>query len=476
MLHPTPGISPDSGIHMVLDRLKLAEPVVLFADDEQYYNGKRHNVMPKVKDIVADLPSLHTVVVCSAGSPADHSNNIKPANGRLYSFKDFTQLKPATLPTHFEQLPPDQPVYILYSSGTTGAPKAIVHGAIGTLIQHKKEHVLHCSIVPGARLFYFTTCTWMMWHWLISGLASGATLILYDGSPLRYRASDPSDDSVADDLAMPRLIDELSIEHFGTSAKYLSVLEQKSAMPKSSGIPLNTLKAVYNTASPLGPSTFRYVYRAFGPDINLGSITGGTDIISLFGAACPLVPVHAGEVQAPGLGMSIRAWTDDGKDITDTGEPGDLVCTRSFPCQPVAFWGPTGPAKYKSSYFERFPGVWHHGDFVQFNAATGGLVMLGRSDGVLNPAGVRFGSAEIYNVILKQFPNQIADGLCIGRKRAKDSDEMVVLFVKMAEDQTFTQELAKDMQVAIRKELSPRHVPGIVDECPDIPVTVNGKK
>lgn len=470
------GISPDSGTHMVLDRLKLAEPVVLFTDDQQYYNGKRHNVMSKVKDIVSQLPSLHTIVITPTVREGNQSDNIELANGKVYHFSDFTKLAPAASPMHFEQLPPDQPVYILYSSGTTGAPKAIVHGAIGTLIQHKKEHVLHCSIVPGARLFYFTTCTWMMWHWLVSGLASGATLILYDGSPMRYRGASPSADSVADDLAMPRLIDELGINHFGTSAKYLSVLEQKSAFPKPAGLSLSTLQAVYNTASPLGPSTFRYVYRAFGPDINLASITGGTDIISLFGAGSPLVPVYAGEVQAPGLGMSIRAWDESGTDITATGAPGDLVCTRAFPCQPVAFWGPGGAEKYRSSYFTRFPGVWHHGDFVQFNPRTTGLVMLGRSDGVLNPAGVRFGSAEIYNVVLSRFPDRVADALCVGRRRQKDDDETVVLFVKMAEGDKWDEKLVRDIKISIRSELSARHVPGIVDECPDIPVTVNGKK
>ena len=213
---------------------------------------------------------------------------------------------------------------------------------------------------------------------------------------MRYRQSDTA--SANDDLAMARLIDELQIQHFGTSAKYLSVLEQKNVMPKNQGVTLNSLKAIYNTASPLAPSTFRYVYKAFGPDINLGSITGGTDIISLFGAACPIVPVHAGEVQAPGLGMAIRSYTEDGKDVTKEGSEGDLVCVKAFPCQPVAFWGNDGAKRYKSSYFERFPNIWHHGDYIQFNPKTGGVVMLGRSDGVLNPAGSML-SVSLYNVL-----------------------------------------------------------------------------
>lgn len=348
----------------------------------------------------------------------------------------------------------------------------IVHGAIGTLIQHKKEHVLQCDIKPGNKLFYFTTCTWMMWHWLVSGLASGATLVLYDGSPFRYV---DNGESVADDLAMPRLIDEVGITHFGTSAKYLSVLEQKSIVPRDHGVTLSTLKAIYSTGSPLAPSTFEYVYKAFG-SINLGSITGGTDIISLFGAPSPLSPVYAGEIQVLGLGMAVRAWDYEGKDVSSTGEPGDLVCVRPFPCQPVQFWGPTGETKYRGSYFETFPGVWHHGDFVRFNPKTGGLHMLGRSDGILKPSGVRFGSAEIYNILLKHFPDQVEDALCIGRRRETDSDETVVLFLKMKDGELFDEELIKKVQVMVRKELSARHVPGIVDETPEIPVTTNGKK
>jgi len=313
----------------------------------------------------------------------------------------------------------------------------------------------------------------------VSGLASGATLVLYDGSPFRYRKASSQGriiDSVADDMAMPRLIEELSITHFGTSAKYLSVLEQKSVQPLKCGLALKSLTAIYSTGSPLAPSTFRYVYAAFPPTINLGSITGGTDIISLFGAPCSLAPVYAGEIQKLGLGMAVRAYDFNGRDVTATGEEGDLVCVKPFPCQPVKFWGATGMTKYKSSYFERFPGVWHHGDFVRFNPKTGGLVMLGRSDGILKPAGVRFGSAEIYNVLLKEFPENFSDALCIGRRREYDVDETVVLFVKMAEGRKFEERLVDDVKKVIRRELSARHVPGIIDECPEIPVTSNGKK
>ena len=276
------------------------------------------------------------------------------------------------------------------------------------------------------------------------------------------------------ELAMPRLIEELGITHFGTSAKYLSVLEQKNVMPKEK-LSLNTLKAIYSTGSPLAPSTFEYVYQAFGPNISLGSITGGTDIISLFGAPSPLSPVYAGEIQVRGLGMAVEAWNFQGNNVTIKGEPGDLVCVKPFPCQPVMFWGVDGNEVYKRSYFETFPGVWHHGDFVRLNPKTGGLIMLGRSDGVLKPAGVRFGSAEIYNILLKHFP-EIEDALCIGRRREIDKDETVVLFVKMTQKGTFSEELGEKIKKTVRIELSARHVPAIVEECPEIPVTTNGKK
>jgi len=280
---------------------------------------------------------------------------------------------------------------------------------------------------------------------------------------------------------MPRLIDELSITHFGTSAKYLSVLEQKSLLPRSStgpGLSLTSLKAIYSTGSPLAPSTFTYVYRAFGPQINLASITGGTDIISLFAGPCPLLPVYCGEIQALGLGMAVRAWDYRAEDVTDANEPGDLVCLRPFPSQPVSFWGAAGEAKYRASYFDTFGHkVWHHGDFIRFNPLTRGLYMLGRSDGILKPGGVRFGSAEIYNVLLEHFSAETEDALCIGRRReGRDVDETVVLFVKMKEGVAFGDELVRRIKAVIRTELSARHVPGVLDETPEIPVTTNGKK
>ncbi|MCJ1263108.1 hypothetical protein MMC22_002978 [Lobaria immixta] len=463
-------VSPDTGVHAVLDRIQQIEPVILFADNAVKYNGKVHEVRQKLLEISKQLPQLKAVVIFE--TIPEHRfdlRDITAASGKSWLYKDFLNTGSAEAELEFSQLEPDHPVYILYSSGTTGKPKCIVHGAVGTLIQHKKEHEIHCDIRPGDRLFYFTTCTWMMWHWLVSGLATGATIVLYDGSPFR-----PLDSENVGELAMPRLIEELGITQFGTSAKYLSILEQKNILPQEA-LGLKSLKAIYSTGSPLAPSTFKYVYRAFGPDINLGSITGGTDIISLFGAPSLLSPVYSGEIQIRGLGMAVEAWDFEGKNITATGGPGDLVCTKPFPCQPITFWGPDGNNVYRKSYFETFPGVWHHGDFIRLNPKTGGLIMLGRSDGVLKPSGVRFGSSEIYNILLKYFP-EIEDALCIGRRREKDVDETVVLFVKMASERSYSNELAQNIRAVVRRELSARHVPGIIDECPDIPVTVNGKK
>lgn len=473
------GVSPDMGVHAVLDRFEQIHPLILFADNAVFYNGKVHEVSDKVVEIVEKLPQLKALVVFETipNHPLDTSQ-IKLANGQAWLYADFLSSAPQSAPISFAHLPADTPIYILYSSGTTGKPKCIIHGAIGTLLMHKKEHSIQYDIQPGDRLFYYTTTAWMMWHWQVSALSSGATLILYSGSPFA-----PFDASGTGDLAMPRLIDSLRVTHFGTSAKYLSLLEQRDILPRRHCLPMHALKAIYSTGSPLAPSTFAYAYRAFGPDLHLASISGGTDVVSAFLGGNLLGPVVSGEIQARGLGFAIEAWDVHGADASARDEPGDLVITRPFPCQPLGFWdddnddnGKEGGQRYRATYFERFEGVWHHGDFVRINPRTGGLVMLGRSDGVLKPAGVRFGSAEIYNVVLKWFAEAVEDALCVGRRRATDADETVVLFLKMAKGVVGVADLAERVKKVIRSELSPRHVPAIVDACPEIPVTTNGKK
>lgn len=471
------GVSPDTGVSAVLDRLQQVEPVLLFADNAVQYNQKTHPTHAKVSEVVPQLKSVKNVVVFETIAGYDFNIGSISSSGKVQTYATFTENADLSRKLTFKYLSPDQPVYILYSSGTTGAPKPIVHSALGTLLQHKKEHAIQSDVRPGDVVFYFTTCTWMMWHWLVSGLASGATIVLYDGSPFQPHK----------EMSMPLLIDELSVNHFGTSAKYLSVLEQASTVPATAqpkSATLSSLKSVFSTGSPLAPSTFEYVYKSLKSDIMLGSITGGTDIISLFGAPSTVSPVYTGEIQCRGLGMSVKTYSADGEDITSTGEPGELVCDVPFPCQPCMFWPPDerGEKRYKSSYFETFThpktgkAIWHHGDYIRINPKTGGIWMLGRSDGVLNPMGVRFGSSEIYNVLLKHFSTQIEDALCIGRKREQDVDEVVVLFVKMAKGETFSNELVKEIQNMVRKELSARHVPKIISETPEIPYTMNGKK
>lgn len=472
------GISPDNGISAVLDRLGQIAPKVLFADNGTVYNGKGWPSTAKTTEIVRELSkagSLKTVVVIDNITADLCLQDLTALGVHAVDYASFLSSSPGE-PLTFEQLPPSHPLYILYSSGTTGLPKAIVHTALGTLLQHKKEHMLHCSLTPSSRMLYYTTTSWMMWHWSIGVLAVGTTLILYSGSPFRP----------AGHLSLPRLLSDLKVSHFGTSAAYLTALEANGVYPvREPGIDLSRLEAIYSTASPLPPSTFKFVYEAFPPHVNLASITGGTDIISLFGAPCPLLPVRVGEIQCAGLGMAIRVVDPITGEDVPAGEPGDLVCVRSFPCQPLTFFGPNGDAKYRSAYFERFEGVcgakgavWHHGDFVKMlDASTGSLTMLGRSDGVLKPSGVRFGSAEIYNILTRFFASDIEDAVCIGRRRATDTDETVCLFVVMAGGTSFTDEFKAEVKAKIKSELSPRHVPGIIEECGGgVPKTGNGKK
>ncbi|RMJ14528.1 hypothetical protein CDV36_005780 [Fusarium kuroshium] len=472
------GISPDNGVSAVLDRLNQIAPKVLFADNGTVYNGKEWSSVSKTTEIVSALEGngLETVIVInniSAGGLGLEEISKQGVSAVEYAkFLDSASDEAVK----FEQLPPSHPLYVLYSSGTTGLPKAIVHTALGTLLQHKKEHLLHCSLTSSSRMLYYTTTSWMMWHWSIGALAVGATVIVYSGSPFRPHSH----------LSLPRLLSEFEVTHFGTSAAYLTALEANGVYPiRDKSIDLSKLQAIYSTASPLPPSTFKFVYEAFPKHINLGSITGGTDIISLFGAPCPLLPVRVGEIQCAGLGMAIRAVDSVTGEPIPAGEPGDLLCVKPFPCQPLTFFGANGEAKYKSAYFDRFENVcgvdgpvWHHGDFVRIpDPGTGSLVMLGRSDGVLKPSGVRFGSAEIYNILTRFFASEVEDAVCIGRRRETDTDETVCLFVVMVPGQKFGDDLRTRIKAKIKAELSPRHVPGVVEECGGgVPKTGNGKK
>lgn len=471
------GISPDNGVSAVLDRLSQIGPKVLFADNGTVYNGKEWSSTSKTTEIVTALSKtgLATVIVINNIKSDLGIKDLEAQGVHAVDYDSFLLNAPSDS-IKFEQLPPSHPLYILYSSGTTGLPKAIVHTALGTLIQHKKEHMLHCSLGPSSRMLYYTTTSWMMWHWSIGALAVGATVILYSGSPFRPKSH----------LSLAHVLSDLKVTHFGTSAAYLTALEANNVYPvRDPSIDLSHLQAIYSTASPLPPSTFQFVYEAFPKNINLASITGGTDIISLFGAPSPLLPVRTGEIQCAGLGMAIRVVDSVTGEDVPAGEPGDLVCVKPFPCQPLTFFGAKGDDKYKAAYFERFEDVcgvkgpvWHHGDFVKIpDAGTGSLVMLGRSDGVLKPAGVRFGSAEIYNILTRFFASEIEEAVCVGRRRETDMDETVCLFVVLTPGQTFSEELRNAIKSKIRSELSPRHVPGVIEECGNgIPKTGNGKK
>ncbi|MDB6158102.1 MAG: acetoacetyl-CoA synthase [Gammaproteobacteria bacterium] len=445
--------SPDFGVHGVLDRFGQIAPKVLFTADGYFYAGKSIDSLAPVAELLAKIPSIQRVVVIPYVNAEPEFSRLGDASSKATSFDEFGTSGPAL---QFAHLPFNHPLYILYSSGTTGVPKCIVHGAGGTLLQHLKEHLLHTDVKRTDRLFYFTTCGWMMWNWLVSGLATGATLVLYDGSPFHPDAG-----------ALWRMAQEERVTIFGTSAKYLSALEKSSFMPAKE-VDLSSLRTVLSTGSPLLPDGFDYVYQSIKADVLLASISGGTDIVSCFALGCPIRPVHRGEIQGRGLGMSVDIFDDAGKPVR--GDRGELVCTAPFPSMPVGFWNDPEGVKYGAAYFERFPGVWHHGDYAALTEHDG-IVIYGRSDAVLNPGGVRIGTAEIYAAV--ESLDEIIEGLAIGQDW--QGDVRVVLFVRLKPAAVLDEPLKKKIRDTIRAHTTPRHVPAKIIAVPDIPRTQSGK-
>ena len=435
--------SPDFGVQGVLDRFGQIEPKVLFCADRYLYGGKEFDLRSKNEQILAGLPSVRRCV------EAQYTGG----------FGDFTAaFAPGDIA--FERVEFNHPLYILYSSGTTGVPKCIVHGTGGTLLQHLKEHRLHSDVGSGDRVFYFTTLGWMMWNWLVSGLAAGAALLLYDGSPFVGRGR------ILFDMA-----DAEGMTHFGTSAKFLDAIAKIDLQPKATHR-LERLRAVLSTGSPLAPEGFDYVYRNIKDDVCLSSISGGTDIVSCFVLGNPVLPVWRGEIQCKGLGLAVEVFDDAGRSLE--GEKGELVCTKPFPAMPIGFWNDADGARYRAAYFEKYPNVWRHGDWCEITE-HGGIVIYGRSDAVLNPGGVRIGTAEIYRQV--ESLDEVVESLVIGQDwpPGKPDDVRVVLFVKLKEGLALDDALAAKIKKRIRDNTTPRHVPAKVLQVGDIPRTKSGK-
>ena len=452
--------SPDFGVQGVLDRFGQIEPKLLFACDGYWYNGKVIDCVGKVAEIAARLPSLERVVVVPyAGNAAGGGSGIAAVKHGV-ALGDFLAPFANEHKIRFERLPFDQPLYIMYSSGTTGVPKCIVHCAGGALLQHLKEQQLQSDVRAGDRLFYFTTCGWMMWNWLVTGLASGATLLLYDGSPFVGRGS------ILFDYA-----DAEGMTHFGTSAKFIDAIAKIDLQPRRTH-KLAALRAMFSTGSPLVAEGFDYVHANIKADLQLASISGGTDIISCFVLGNPNGPVHRGEIQCAGLGMAVDVFDDAGRPVR--GEKGELVCTRSFPVMPIGFWKDAGGARYHAAYFERFANIWCHGDFAEITA-HGGFIIYGRSDATLNPGGVRIGTAEIYRQVEKL--HEVVESIVIGQDwpPGNSGDVRVVLFVKLREGLMHDEALEKRIKQEIRDNTTPRHVPAKILQVADIPRTKSGK-
>ncbi|MFL2546598.1 MAG: acetoacetate--CoA ligase [Candidatus Rariloculaceae bacterium] len=441
--------SPDFGAAGVLDRFGQIEPKVLFAADGYSYNGKPIDSRPLVGRISRELPNLSALIVVPYMEDEPDFSEFPDATL-------FGELSTDNAPLVFEPLPFSHPLFIMYSSGTTGNPKCIVHSAGASLIQHQKEHVLHTDVKPGDVVFYFTTCGWMMWNWLVSGLASGATLLLFDGSPFH-----PGPE------VLWQIAEREKVTVFGTSAKYLSALEKAGYRPRER-VNLDHLKSVLSTGSPLAPTSFDFVYEDIKQDLQLSSVAGGTDIIACFGAGNPLLPVYRGELQCRALGMKAEIYNSDGYPVRR--EKGELVCTAAFPSMPLAFWNDEDGSKYHAAYFSRFPGVWSQGDYAELTE-NDGIIIYGRSDAVLNPGGVRIGTAEIYRVV-EQF-DEIAESIVVGQDW--EDDVRIVLFVRLQPGHIFDENLRNRLRDSVRANASPKHVPAKILEVADIPRTINGK-
>ena len=444
--------SPDFGLKGAVDRFSQIEPKILFCADGYFYNSKRFDSLERVGQIVQRVTSIEHVIVVPY---TDNEPSLEKApKTRLW--ERFVGSGPAP-ELKFEQLPFNHPLYIMYSSGTTGPPKCIVHGGGGTLIQHLKELALHTDLTRQDRIFYFTTCGWMMWNWLVSSLAIGATVVLYDGSPFHPRPSHLFDMAEMEGVTV-----------FGTSAKYLAGAEGAGVQPIKTHT-LAPLRMILSTGSPLPDGSFDYVYTQVKKDVCLSSVSGGTDIISCFALGNPIGPVHRGELQTRGLGMRVEVYGENGLGLPPD-EKGELVCTAPFPSMPIEFWNDPDEKKYRAAYFETFPGVWHHGDYCELRE-NGGMVFWGRSDAVLNPGGIRIGTAEIYRIV-EDF-SEVDEALAVGQRW--NNDERIVLFVKLHRDIEWNGDLGKRIRDRIRQEASVRHVPAKIIPIGDIPRTLNGK-